>query len=660
MILLQSVPYKLTLKLRFTMSTPPQKHLNYILTILVTAIAFCTIVYQYTSPEHLYWDENYHIASAQKYLNRIFFMEPHPPLGKLLIAAGEALLDTNPDDTSFIATDHGKALPKDFSFAGYRLFPVLFAALSVPLLFLFLLGLSRHSLFSFVFALALALDNAFVVHGRAAMLDGIQIFFILGTLAGTIFMYRRIQGGSPLRSLPILTGIALGGALATKATSLIVLPFFTILLVVLWPHLTALAVITAKIAGSALVVYLLSWKVHIELGRNIEPALPDRGFYQASEATKQILSSGDASTLHALWPLLRDHLKFFSHYEKGVPKLNLCNQNENGSSPLLWPIGGRTINYRWDRKDGATRYTYLVANPVAWALGLISLISAAALVIASLLGRSEMSREWRLLAGTLLLLWSGYMGAMVSLDRVMYLYHYLIPLTFTFALGAITFPQVRLPASRLIPPPPITCALMAGALLLGFRYYAPLTYGYPLTNAELSSRALLDVWDLRCPDCELTNHIARPICNPKEKRFPQVKIGSLFATESYQEWGEPVQGLSVEKQQVFVGGEKYDSVIGTHATSTLRFPINKRFSSLRGKAALPDYLKTKSGKPASVVFEIWLDGVQIWGSRRLTPTDQLQEFDLPVVGGSLLELRTFDGGDGNNNDHAVWLDIHLG
>lgn len=642
------------------MSTIPRTYRNYIFAALVTVTAFCTVVYQYTSPEHLYWDENYHIASAQKYLNRIFFMEPHPPLGKLLIAAGEALLDANPDDTSFTTTDHGKTLPKDFSFAGYRLFPVLLTALSAPIFFLLLLGLSGRLLVACVFSLALVLDNAFVVHGRAAMLDGIQIFFILSTLAGTTWIYRRLQQNAPQNSLPYLAGIALGAAVATKATSLIVLPFFSILIAPLWPRMTKLLTLAAQILCSALVVYLLSWKVHIELGTRVEPSLPDRGLYQASEETTQIIRNGETGTVRAFWPLLRDHLKFFSHYEKGVPKLNMCNQNENGSSPLLWPVGGRTINYRWDRKDGATRYTYLVANPVVWGLGLIGLISAAALFISSLLGRCDMSREWKLLAGTLLVMWCGYMGAMVSLDRVMYLYHYLIPLTFTLALGALALPQARLTTLRYLPPPYVSYALIGIAMLLGFRYYAPLTYGYPLTNAELASRALLDAWDLRCPDCELTNHLARPVCNPKEKRFPQVRIDSLFATDSYQEWGEPVQGLSVEKQQIVVNGKKYDSVIGTHASSTLRFPINKRFTSLSGKAALPDYLKTKSGKPASVVFEIWLDGAQIWESRRLTPTDQEQEFDLPVIGGSLLELRTFDGGDGNNNDHAVWLDTHLG
>jgi dolichyl-phosphate-mannose-protein mannosyltransferase len=633
---------------------------NQILALLVTLVALCTIGYQYTSPEYLYWDENYHIASAQKYLHGVFFMEPHPPLGKLLIAAGEALVDANTDDASFAATDHGKTVPQGFSFAGYRLFPVICAVLAVPLFFIFLVRLSGHSGASFILSLALALDNAFVVHNRAAMLDGIQLFFIFGTLAGAISIYRRVERGASPGYLSYLTGIALGAALATKATSLIVLPFVAVLIVPLWQQWLRLLKVWSLIATSALAAYLLSWHGHIVLGTRIEPELPDRGFYQSSEETKRLITDGEATSLRAFWPLLRDNVKFLSHYERGVPKLNLCNQSENGSTPLLWPIGGRTINYRWDKKDGATRYTYLVVNPVVWALGLLSLIASAALWIASILGRCELSREWKILAGALLCMWCGYMAVMVSLDRVMYLYHYLIPLTFTLALGALTIPQVRLTQLRFTLPERLVYLTVAGIMLVAFRFYAPLTYGYPLTNTELSSRALLDAWDLRCPECDLTNHLARPVCNPKEKRFPQVKIGELLATDGFQEWGDPIQGLAVEKQQVFVDGTRYDTVIGTHATSMLRFPLNKRFTTLRGKAALPDYLKTKEGKTASVIFEVWLDGVQIWRSRRLTPNDQLQEFELPVVGGSLLELRTLDAGDSNNNDHAVWLDTQLG
>lgn len=638
--------------------TSPRK--NQILIVLLTLTAISTIGYKYTTPEQLYWDENYHIASAQKYLDGVFFMEPHPPLGKLLIAAGEALLNANPDDTSFTKTDHVGALPQGFSFAGYRLLPVICSVLSVPLFFIFLVQLSKDRILSFVLSVALALDNAYVVHNRAAMLDGIQLFFIFASFAGLITIYRRIERALPLKGLPDLTGLACGCALATKATSLILFPFLGILIAPLWTRPRHLVGVWLRIVSSTLIVYLGAWYAHTTIARRIEPTLPEKGFYQSSEETKHIITENKTASLRGFWPLLRDNINFFAHYERGVPKLNLCKLNENGSPPLLWPIGGRAINYRWERKDGEIRYTYLVANPVVWALGLCSLIASAALWIASILGRCAMPREWKLFSATLLIMWCGYMAVMLSLDRVMYLYHYLIPLALTLALGAITIPQVRLTSSPSAPPAKFIYLIIAGAILASFRFYAPLTYGYPITNKELAARALLNAWDLRCPECDLTNHLARPVCNPKEKRFPQVQISNLFATDSFQEWGEPIQGLTVDKREVFVADKRYLTAIGTHANSTLRFPLNKRFATLRGISALPDYLKIKDGKPASVIFEVWLDGVQIWRSRRLTPQDQLQDFDLPVLGGSILELRTIDAGDGNNNDHAVWLDAVLG
>ena len=55
---------------------------------LITALSFFTYFHNYSTPQAFFWDENYHVASAQKYLNGVFFMEQHPPLGKLLIAAG--------------------------------------------------------------------------------------------------------------------------------------------------------------------------------------------------------------------------------------------------------------------------------------------------------------------------------------------------------------------------------------------------------------------------------------------------------------------------------------------------------------------------------------------------------------------------------------------
>ncbi|HEY9706312.1 MAG TPA: phospholipid carrier-dependent glycosyltransferase, partial [Allocoleopsis sp.] len=65
------------------------------LAFLILIISYFTYFHGYDKPQAVFWDENYYLASSQKYLNRIFFMHEHPPLGQMLIALGEKLLHGN-------------------------------------------------------------------------------------------------------------------------------------------------------------------------------------------------------------------------------------------------------------------------------------------------------------------------------------------------------------------------------------------------------------------------------------------------------------------------------------------------------------------------------------------------------------------------------------
>src|SRR3989344_5174926 len=84
----------------------------------VLILSYLTYFHGYTQPPYVYWDENYHIASAQKYLNNVYFMEQHPPLGKLLIAAGEKLIDANPIDNQFVKRISDPNFKPEFSSGG--------------------------------------------------------------------------------------------------------------------------------------------------------------------------------------------------------------------------------------------------------------------------------------------------------------------------------------------------------------------------------------------------------------------------------------------------------------------------------------------------------------------------------------------------------------
>src|SRR3990167_2279693 len=115
--------------------------------VLILALSYFTYFHNYWNPSDVFCDENYHVASAEKYLNGVFFMEQHPPLGKLLIAAGEKILNVSTNDTQFLDTNYATGNFEDgFSIVGYRFLPALLSWLTAPVLFFIFLLITRSPL----------------------------------------------------------------------------------------------------------------------------------------------------------------------------------------------------------------------------------------------------------------------------------------------------------------------------------------------------------------------------------------------------------------------------------------------------------------------------------------------------------------------------------
>ena len=507
--------------------------------IFVAVFAFFTFFWNYTNPPYLYWDENYHIASAQKYLNGTFFMEPHPPLGKMLIAAGEGLLDANPGaDDEFIGTDYARELPEGFSFQGYRFFPALFGWAIAPLLYLVFLLITRKPIWAFVLSFLYVFDTALITHSRAAMLDSIMLFFCVGMIA-LYFLIREFKDhkhGFPLCSL--LFGIAFGCAMATKALALIMVLLVpaTILhmqktknkkqianskhslwLSTLNSQLSTLnyklvaQFITLSFCGF-LITYIGIWQLHFSMGKNVIPSLPDQGYYQASDTYKSLIHGEQVDTML----MLSENVHFLSHYSRGVPKLNLCKADENGSPFYFWPFGARSINYRWETPD-SFHYLYiqLVANPVIWGVALLSLFLAFALLVGSAILPIQGTLRYR----NELLLWSGmwasYMIAVSQIDRVMYLYHYFIPLIFSFIVVAYVLLELQqLGKYKLTESKKSWFVLALGiCIFASFEFYRPLSYYEPIDDTAFMQRSIFKLWDLNCVNCQRDSNLALPIGN---------------------------------------------------------------------------------------------------------------------------------------------------
>jgi dolichyl-phosphate-mannose--protein O-mannosyl transferase len=629
-------------------------------TVLVTLIGYCTYFRGYDSPPALFWDENYHIASAQKYLNRVFFLEPHPPVGKLFIALGEKLLSPNAATDQFLNGDYGSGdkLPKDFSFKGYRLFPALFGWMTAPLLFLIAFLLSESIVVAGVVSAFYLFDNALILQSRSAMLESTQIFFIALALLGFSALMKRTL--SRRRSLLVasIVGGALGAAVATKVNASLFLVLLPLLLLrPAW--LTRDRIWVGAVSFTSLtLVYFGAWSVHFKLGEVRNTNLKESGYYTTNQRVREIINNSQQGSFRFLPELAFENaVGFLSHYENGVPTLNLCKPTENGSPVYLWPIGARTISYRWQAADNnRIKYLYLVPNPVSWALAFLAVLATAALLFAKVVFPSTLKLQRPYDLTLLFIVWAGYMFAMWRIERVLYLYHYFIALVIGFLLVGVVAREIQQVGPYILTRfSRRACAALATlGSLCAFLWYAPFTYYTPLSDSEVRARALLPIWDLTCVGCPKTNNLAKP--STEQIKTIRFQINGLQPTVVKQDWGHPQIGLSAKGKPLIAAGRTYRDGFGMHSNAELTYPLKRKYSHFTAAVGLPDYLE---GSRASVVFQVEGDDKLLWESPVIRPGEPLQTIDLDVHDVDSLSLRIRDAGDGITDDHGFWANLAL-
>ncbi len=478
--------------------------------ILGILIFLSSIVYftNYGQPDGLFWDENYHIASAQKYIDGIMFMEPHPPLGKQLIALGEKIfnlfgVNKNIDKSYFNTTDYITYVPEKFSFTGFRFASTFFGFLSTIFIFLAFRLIFKNDIFAFIFSSFFLFDNAIVMHLRGAMLEGPQLFFIILSL----FYFLKSITQKEKRKLKeyFLLGIFSGLAIAVKLNSAILLLLFLffvwedyqneVLKLSFSPEILKDISLKAIISIAGIIIPLfLSFYLHFAIGTEV---LQNR-YYHASQKYREIILNGETANPLHFFTMLGDYIKYIDNYERGVPKWDPTKVGENGSPAFMWPFGYKSINYRWTKWRGQVAYLYLQGNPLIWLLSLIAIILSFVFVAGRIFYNIKPKDEKRAkLITYFVILYFSYMAAMLKIERVMYLYHYFIPLVFSFFLIVLIFidffnEYIQKKDKLII----IAATLMAVEIVGVFLFYSPFTYYIPLDSLEFMQRVWSKVWGL--------------------------------------------------------------------------------------------------------------------------------------------------------------------
>jgi dolichyl-phosphate-mannose-protein mannosyltransferase len=173
------------------------------------------------------FDEVYFPVFAHDDLKGVAYFDPEPPLAKLFIAAGEWGWGW------FRATfqgAHGDPADLGFNTFGWRIMSCLFGTLCVPMAYLLARRLWPYRFFATAVAVLTCFDGMFFVQSRIGMIDVFPIFLIM--LSYWLFLVH-LGSRTRMESLVtlLLTGVAIGLAIAAKWISLAALASMILILV---------------------------------------------------------------------------------------------------------------------------------------------------------------------------------------------------------------------------------------------------------------------------------------------------------------------------------------------------------------------------------------------------------------------------------------------
>lgn len=125
-----------------------------------------------------------------------------------------------------------------------------------------------------------------------------------------------------------------------------------------------------------------------------------------------------------------------------------------------------------------------------------------------------------------------------------------------------------------------------------------------------------------------------------------------------QDWGALASGKSIGGNPLTVGGVAFAAGLGMHANGEAEYDLDSTFATFEAKVGVDDAMKSQP-KGATVVFQVYVDGVKKFDSGLMRAGDAAKPVSVDVRGAQTLKLVALNGGDGNAADHADWCDAKL-
>ena len=476
-------------------------------TVVVGALAALTRFMNLGSPTDAgtpIFDEKHYAPQAWQLLNNFgvednpgFGLVVHPPLGKQLIAAGEAVFG--------------------YTGLGWRLIAAVFGVILAVLVTRIARRISRSTLIGAMAGLLVVADGVLFVASRTALLDIFMTVFVVGAFGALMVDRDQVRARMDaaywdgrinetpwgprlgVRWWRFGAGVLLGLACATTWSGLYYVAFFGLM--------------TLGLDLAARRAYRVSRPFDGVLRRDLGPAayvlgvipaalyLLSYSMWFASETAINRYEAGQSIGPREHWWQPPDALRSLWHYTYKAFHFHSTLTNQAGnhhpweSKPWTWPMSLRPVLYAIDQNNvpgcGASscvKAVLLVGTPTMWFITVPVLLYAE--------WRTLVRRDWRyavVLVGYL----AGWLPWLGNIDRQMYFF-YAVPLApflmmaIALILGDILYQPTRNRERRTLGVL-VVCFYMALAIT-NFAWLFPVLTGIPVSQGTWNLEMWLPSW----------------------------------------------------------------------------------------------------------------------------------------------------------------------
>lgn len=366
---------------------------------LLATLALCWLflalaLWQITTPSIAFFDETHYLPAARDLLAGVDLVNgEHPPLGKIILAAGIGLFG----DTPF----------------GWRFFPAVFGTLALFAFSRALWEASRRRFATLAFTWLLGTGFFLIIHARIAMLDGMMVGFFAVSLWQ---LARAVRAPEEGRKRLAFAGLALGAAMATKWNVLPLAPLPGLVFLLARARAGRRRLLTstrgAPVPGVSLLeatlwlgvlplaVYAASFAPNLWVDRSV---YGERGIFAIQAMMLEMQQSvKEPHTYQSVW--------------------------------WQWLLNIRSIWYLYEDVDGAYRGVLLIGNPFTMLVGLPALAWC---------GWVAWTRKRTDALAVLVLYLVSFGFWIVAAKPIQFYYHYFLPSCFLLAALALALDELK-------------------------------------------------------------------------------------------------------------------------------------------------------------------------------------------------------------------------